>query len=90
MNDIEKLRVMLPHWIEHNLGHAAEFSQWADKLAPDTSEVAALLHKAVSSLREAQAALEEALAKAGGAFEGDGNHGHGGHPHHHDDDPHHH
>ena len=83
MNDIEKLRVMLPHWIKHNSAHAEEFSQWADKLASETSEVAALLHKAVSSLQEAQVALEEALAQAGGALEGDDHHGREGHHHHH-------
>lgn len=88
MNDLEKLRVMLPHWIEHNQGHGAEFSQWADKLAADTPEVADLLRKAVSSLQEVQAALEEALAGAGGPLEGAApQHGHphsgGGHHHHH-------
>ena len=87
MNDLDKLRVMLPHWIEHNLGHGAEFSQWADKLEADTPEVAALLRNAVSSLQEAQSALEDALAKAGGPLEGashhDGHHHEGGHHHHH-------
>ena len=86
MNDLEKLRVMLPHWIEHNLGHGAEFSQWAEKLVADTPEVAALLRKAVSSLQKAQSALEDALAKAGGPLEG-GSHHHG---HHHHDGGHHH
>ena len=79
MNDLEKLRVMLPHWIEHNQGHGAEFSQWADKLVADTPEVADLLRIAVSSLQEAQSALEDALARAGGPLEGGSPHGHNGH-----------
>ena len=29
MTDIEKLRVLLPHWIEHNEEHATEFGRWA-------------------------------------------------------------
>jgi hypothetical protein len=87
MKDIEKLRVMLPHWIEHNRGHGEEFSQWADKLIVDVPGVAQLLKQAVGSLQDAQVALEEALAKAGGPLEGDGHkHGH----HHHDGDHHHH
>lgn len=31
MNDIEKLRVLLPHWIEHNAEHADEFLTWAER-----------------------------------------------------------
>lgn len=69
MNDIEKLRVMLPHWIDHNQGHGKEFAQWAEKLAGDSPEVALLLRDAVQSLQKAQASLEEALEKAGGALE---------------------
>jgi hypothetical protein len=81
MNDLDKLRVMLPHWIEHNQSHASEFSQWQEKLADDTPEVAALLATAVRSLKEAQTALEETLEKAGGALESA--HGHGKSHHHH-------
>ena len=88
MNDLEKLRVMLPHWIEHNRGHGEEFSKWVEKLVVDAPEVAALLSRAVSSLLDAQSALEEALAKAGGPLEGASKHGHGGH--HHSGDHHHH
>ena len=88
MKDLEKLRVMLPHWIEHNQGHGAEFSKWAEKLVADTPEVATLLSKAVSSLQEAQSALEEALARAGGPLEGASQHEHGGH--HHSGGHHHH
>ena len=29
MTDLQKLRVLLPHWIEHNAEHAAEFREWA-------------------------------------------------------------
>jgi hypothetical protein len=85
MNDLEKLRVMLPHWIDHNLGHGEEFSQWADKLTADNPEVAALLRRAFNSLQDAQLYLEKALAKAGGPFEKEHgeHHGHGGHHHHH-------
>lgn len=27
----EKLRVLLNHWVEHNIGHAREFTEWAEK-----------------------------------------------------------
>jgi hypothetical protein len=31
MTDQDKLRALLPHWIEHNAEHAAEFRNWAEK-----------------------------------------------------------
>ncbi|NOQ46684.1 MAG: hypothetical protein GQ559_08455 [Desulfobulbaceae bacterium] len=79
MNDLEKLRVMLPHWIEHNSGHGEEFAGWAEKLSESDGEIAGLLARAVTSLQEAQSALEQALEKAGGAMEGHES----GHHHHH-------
>ncbi len=84
MDTLEKIRVMLPHWIEHNQGHGKEFSQWENKLAQDNPEIARLLHDAVHSLQEVQGALEEALEKAGGALEQkSGTHSHGAGHHHH-------
>jgi len=89
MNDLDKLRVMLPHWIGHNQGHGGEFAQWAEKLTSDSPEVAQLLRDAVLSLQKAQSCLEEALDKAGGPLEAPGatpcehRHEHG-HEHHHE------
>ncbi|WP_456387205.1 hypothetical protein [Desulfolithobacter sp.] len=81
MNDLEKLRIMLPHWIEHNKGHGEEFFRWADTLAgAGEEEIAELLREAVKALHEAHHALAKALEKAGGPIEKqDGHHGH----HHH-------
>ena len=31
MKEIEKLWMLLPHWIEHNAEHAAEFREWAER-----------------------------------------------------------
>ena len=28
MDNLEKLRILLQHWIEHNGGHVAEFAKW--------------------------------------------------------------
>jgi hypothetical protein len=27
----QKLRVLLPHWVEHNAEHAADFEDWAER-----------------------------------------------------------
>ena len=82
MEITEKLRVMLPHWIEHNRGHADEFSRWAQEAAPHDQELASLLTRAVEALTQAQSALDEALTRAGGPL-ADEDHRHHHHHHHH-------
>ena len=80
MNDMDKLRVVLPHWIDHNIGHGKEFANWAETLEKASEhEVAELLRKAASFLEQADSVLKEALHKAGGQLESDSGH----HHHHH-------
>ena len=80
-SDIEKLCVMLPHWIAHNKGHWEEFEKWASQLEDGgNQDVARLLRQAVVALREAQSHLENGLEKLGGGTEQD-EHIH--HHHHH-------
>ena len=79
MNDIDKLRVLLPHWIEHNHSHEAEFKKWADIMQKnDAPDIALLIEKAISNMKNADTALAGALEKIGGPLE-DKN----GHHHHH-------
>jgi hypothetical protein len=67
MTELDKLRVLLPHWIEHNKGHGNEFTKWAsfcrEHSAPD---LAALLDLAIAQLQQASETLTEALEKMGG------------------------
>ncbi len=82
MNDLDKLRVLLPHWIEHNSGHSDEFKKWsvtAQKAGED--QIAELLNKAVVSLGVADKALKEALERAGGTL-AEHSHSHDHHHHH--------
>jgi hypothetical protein len=65
MNEIEKLRVLLPHWIEHNGEHAAEFRDHAEW----SGGVKDKLLAAAQLLDEASARLEEALNELGGPLE---------------------
>lgn len=89
---MEKLRILLPHWVEHNRNHEAEFKKWADLVRSDgQAGLAELLDKAVASMAETDAILNKALAEVGGTGEGghqhdhDHDHGHShGHHHHHD------
>ena len=76
---IKKLRVLLPHWIEHNNNHIAEFREWEGEARKESvEEVAQLLDKAIGDMEVAGKSLSEALGKVGGPLEG-----RGGHHHHH-------
>ena len=59
--DLEKLRVLLPHWIEHNAEHAGEFRTWAER----GREAGEQILEAARYLDRANQALEKALEKLG-------------------------
>jgi len=63
--DLEKLRVLLPHWIEHNAEHAGEFRTWAER----GREAGEQILEAAQYLELAKQALEKALEKLGGPLE---------------------
>jgi hypothetical protein len=63
MNEEEKLRVLIPHWIEHNEEHAEEFRRWAELASEASRDILA----AAESLMRANQALAGALEKLGGA-----------------------
>ncbi len=73
----KKLRVLLPHWIEHNNNHIAEFRKWEGEARTEPGqEVALLLEKAISDMEKAGKSLSEALEKVGGPLESEGGHHH--------------
>lgn len=82
---IDKLRILLPHWVEHNYHHGEDFWKWA-KLAREEghAEVADLLDQAISSMKVTDGILEKALDMIGGA--GTSHRHHDEHQHH--DHPH--
>ncbi len=89
MENIEKLRVLLQHWIDHNKGHAEEFAKWQKLMADDAKGVVAdHIGGAIKEMEQANEHLAKALHDAGGSKEGGG--GDGGHHHHHGDGHHHH
>lgn len=59
MDDAEKLKVLLPHWIEHNVEHATEFREWAARAGAVEGD----LLKAAGKLLDANAALSDALER---------------------------
>jgi len=67
--DMERLRVLLPHWIEHNNEHAAGFQEWAEKARAagreDVTEEIALAAKELGWANEALSAALKKLEQAG-------------------------
>ena len=67
MNDIDKLRALLPHWIEHNQEHALDFGRWAGMAQESGHEAAAdLIRQAMQCIQRANSDLEQALDELGG------------------------
>lgn len=65
MNETEKLRVLIPHWIEHNKEHADEFRSWAEQAGDGASDIQA----AADAMLDLNKFLEAALEKLGGALD---------------------
>lgn len=70
MKEEDKLRVLIPHWIEHNEEHAGEFRRWAESAGDAALDIVA----AAEAVTRANESLAAALEKLGGALE---------HHHHH-------
>ena len=70
MKDLEKLRVLLPHWIEHNDEHAAEFQEWATRAGEAEEDI----REAARLLEQATGLLHSAMEKLGGPLEWDHDH----------------
>ena len=75
MKDSEKLRALIPHWIEHNHEHAAEYLKWAEKAGEGSKDI----KEAAAALDKVNWALKQALDELGGPVE----HKHPPHHHHH-------
>ena len=64
MNEVEKLRVLIPHWMEHNDEHAEEYRRWAQ----EATEASADLLAVVEALKNVNQTLAAALEKLGGTI----------------------
>jgi hypothetical protein len=64
MTGQDKLRTLLPHWIEHNAEHAADFRLWAGVAGEAESDI----ETAAAQIEAANEALAVALAKLGGTI----------------------
>jgi len=62
MDDQQKLRVLIPHWIEHNQEHAEEFLHFLDQAGDAADD----LRQAAEQMALVNQALAHALEKLGG------------------------
>ena len=80
-SDIEKLQLLISHWLQHNESHGAEYAKWAAAARqaghPTTAEY---IEQAIDLLAKADKAFEMALKSVGGPRKGHQHHQH----HHHD------
>ena len=61
-DDLTKLRILLPHWIEHNEEHAAGFQSWAAKARTlGQGEAAQRIEEAVERMAACNQVLTAAL-----------------------------
>lgn len=62
--DMEKLQVLINHWIEHNEEHADEFRKWAERAKASGNEaIYDDILKAVEKLHDANENLRAALKR---------------------------
>lgn len=85
MDKRDKLRVLIPHWIEHNQEHAEEFLEYLD----GAEEVKSELEIAAERIAQANLALSHALEKLGGPLDFPMQPDHHDHPHHTHEHEHH-
>jgi len=82
-DDLTPLRILLPHWLEHNEEHAKSFHEWAARArAAGAEHLAVHIEEAASKIEAANRNLEGALEHIGAATNDhdhlDHQHPHGG------------
>jgi hypothetical protein len=77
-SDVEKLQMLLSHWLQHNKDHGKEYVKWSEVARQAGYDTAAdCIARAVELLAKADRAFEKALESIGGP-------GRDHHHHHHD------
>lgn len=83
MDNLEKLRVILQHWIDHNGGHVNEFEKWQAIMNVEGEEkISASIGDAIEQMDKVSDILAGILTDCGGPMEAGEDHHH--HHHHHD------
>jgi hypothetical protein len=68
--DLDKLRILLSHWVEHNREHAREFLEWAQRIEPVAEEeIVSHLRSGGQAMDKVNESLVAALKHLGGSPE---------------------
>ncbi len=78
MDDIEKLRYQLEHWLEHNEGHVKSYAEWAGRAETMGRDDLAQILKEVALESSMLDELFKRAIEAAGPAEGTGHHHHHG------------
>ena len=66
MDDLEKLKKLLPHWMEHNDEHARTYKDWAQRMSSlGKNELSDALKEIHQESEKLQKLFEKALKVAG-------------------------
>ena len=62
MDELEKLKILLPHWMEHNDKHAKTYKDWAAKMSSlGKEELSEALEAIYQESRKLRGLFQEAL-----------------------------
>lgn len=68
--NVEKLKILLSHWVEHNEEHAKEFKEWAERAKGIDAAVYEGIMEAAQRMEEVNSSLLKALKRLHGDGEG--------------------
>jgi len=57
--EIEKLRHLVEHWIEHNEEHVSKYREWADRIKPLNPEISEIILEAVEHFEKGNKVLKK-------------------------------
>lgn len=64
MNELDRLKHLLHHWLEHNNEHAETYREWSEKaLSHGNRELSGILGRLCDETRKMNALFEEAIKK---------------------------
>jgi hypothetical protein len=62
MDDVQKLSVMIEHWLEHNKTHLGEYRKWSQRAAElGLEQVKTEIENAIEMISRSDSYLEKAL-----------------------------